>query len=220
MTDVEAIKARHSVRKYLKKPLEEYKIMALQKLIDDCNNEGDLNIQLILNEPKCFTKSLLAYGMFSGVTNYIAMIGKDSDSLYEKIGYYGEKIVLYAQQLNLNTCWVGGTFKKSVCPAQVNEDEKLVLVIVIGYGANKGKPHKSKDVTEIADLVNTPKWFVDGIEMVMLAPTALNRQNFKFSYRDGLVIAKSNKEGFTNVDIGIAKLHFEIGSKKSKDIWV
>lgn len=219
MTDVEAIIARHSVRKYLPKPIEEFKVLALNELIDKCNSEGELNIQLVLNEPNAFKKSLLAYGMFSGVTNYIALVGKDNKDLYEKCGYYGEKIVLYAQQLGLNTCWVGGTFKKSACRVSVNADEKFVLVIAIGYGANQGKNHKSKEVTEIANMVNTPKWFVDGIEMVMLAPTAVNKQNFKFTYSDNRVSAEALGKQLSYVDLGIAKLHFEIGSKKGSEIW-
>lgn len=51
-------------------------------------------------------------GFFSNVRNYVALIGKKDAALDEKIGYYGEKIALRAQQLGLNTCWVALTFSK------------------------------------------------------------------------------------------------------------
>jgi hypothetical protein len=49
---------------------------------------------------------------FTGVQNYIALIGKKSSSLEEQAGYYGEQLVLTAQQLGLNTCWVAMTVSK------------------------------------------------------------------------------------------------------------
>jgi hypothetical protein len=35
------------------------------------------------------------------------LIRKKSDDLDEKVGYWGEQLVLLAQTLGLNTCWVG-----------------------------------------------------------------------------------------------------------------
>lgn len=107
-----AIEQRHAVRAYLNKPIEKEKADALRLLIEECNRKGDLHIQLVLNEPKAFDSFMAHYGNFSGVTNYIALIGKKCGDLDEKIGYYGEKIALYAQTLGLNTCWVAMTYKK------------------------------------------------------------------------------------------------------------
>lgn len=50
---------------------------------------------------------------FTGVHNYIALVGKKSSKLDEMLGYYGEALVLKAQELGLNTCWVAMTHGKS-----------------------------------------------------------------------------------------------------------
>ena len=112
MNLTEAIQSRHSVRQYKNKPLEAEAISALQAEIAACNQESGLHIQLVTNEPKAFDSFMAHYGKFSSVTNYIAMIGKKSPDLDEKCGYYGERLVLKAQQLGLNTCWVAMTYKK------------------------------------------------------------------------------------------------------------
>ena len=105
MTIEEAIKARHSVRAYKEQPLAEDVVAALNDKIDALNRMGKLHIQLILNEPKAFSGTLAKYGKFSGVTNYIVMAGRKADDLDERVGYYGEHLVLFAQTLGL----LGGT---------------------------------------------------------------------------------------------------------------
>ena len=130
MTLLEAISARHSVRKYLDKEIPADIIAALQDKITECNKIGNLNIQLVQNETKAFT-GMLSYGSFSGVKNYLVMVGKKAKDLDERVGYYGEQIVLYAQTLGLNTCWVGLSYRKvpeaswlwrdTGCPSQDQE---------------------------------------------------------------------------------------------------
>ena len=96
MTIQEAIEARHSVRAYKEQPLTEEIVRVLEEQIADLNQEGNLHIQLILNEPKAFLGTLAKYGKFRGVTNYIVMAGKKSEDLDERVGYYGEHLVLLA----------------------------------------------------------------------------------------------------------------------------
>ena len=74
MTELEAIKARHSVRQYLDKPIEAEKIEAIQACIDRCNREGGVHIQLIANEPKAFASLMAKYGKFQNVSNYVALV--------------------------------------------------------------------------------------------------------------------------------------------------
>ena len=81
MNLTEAMNARHSVRQYTDRPLEEEVISALRQEIDACNRESGLHIQLVMNEPKAFDGLMAHYGKFSGVTNYIAMIGKKGPAL-------------------------------------------------------------------------------------------------------------------------------------------
>lgn len=178
MKDIEKIiKDRHSVRNYLDKEIEESKVDELIKLINRINKNEDLNIQLILNDREVFDKFILHYGRLKNCNNYIALIGKKDPSLEERVGYYGEQIVLKAGKLGLNTCWVAGTYKKSIVKAKINDNEKLVCIIAIGYGKTNGVSRKSKTIDEVTDSKEYPDWFKKGIEFALLAPTAINQQN-------------------------------------------
>ena len=226
MTLLEAISARHSVRKYLDKEIPADIIAALKEKIAECNNAGNLNIQLVQNETKAFT-GMLSYGSFSGVKNYLVMVGKKSKDLDERVGYYGEQIVLFAQTLGLNTCWVGLSYRKVPEAYNVGKDEKLVCMIALGYGETQGVPHKIKSVEDVSNASDiTPSWFKKGVEAALLAPTAVNQQKFSFEY-DGMNYnrhqVRANKGfsmiGYTQMDLGIAKLHFEIGAGKENFQW-
>lgn len=211
----EAMEARHSVRSYLDKPLTDEIKSELCEYIRECNVESGLNIQLVTDEPKAFDSFLAHYGKFSGVKNYIAMIGRNDSTLDEKCGYYGEKLVLRAQQLGLNSCWVALTYKKIKTAFTVSAGEKLCVVIAVGYGATSGVPHKSKGISDVAKYSGEmPGWFKSGVEAALLAPTAMNQQKFIFELSGEKVAAKSGSGFYTKVDLGIAKLHFELAAGK------
>ena len=226
MTLLEAITARHSVRKYIDKPIPQDIIDILQAKIEECNEIGNLHIQLVTNEPKAF-KGKMAYGTFSGVTNYFAMVGKKADDLSERIGYYGEQLVLLAQTLGLNTCWVGLTYNNIKDAYIKGNDEKLCCMIALGYGDDTGRNLKRKTVEQVSNVSDiTPAWFKKGVEAALLAPTAVNQQKFSFEYvgkKNNRHIVKANKGfslfGYTKMDLGIAKLHFEIGAGKDNFEW-
>ena len=217
MTELEAIQARHSVRQYLDKPIEAEKIEAIQTCLDLCNREGGVHFQLIANEPQAFASILAKYGRFENVSNYIAIVAPQGSSGSVTAGYYGEKAVLQLQMLGLNSCWVGGTFKKVKEAYSVGENEELKCVISFGYGATQGKPHPQKKTFEdVAQAQNpVPEWFKKGIEAALLAPTAVNQQKFKFILHEGNRVeaqAKFSLIGYAHLDLGIAKYHFEVGA--------
>ena len=228
MTIQEAIEARHSVRSYREQPLTEEIVKLLKGKIDELNREGQLHIQLILNEPRAFQGTLAKYGKFRGVNNYLVMAGKKSDDLDERVGYYGEQLVLYAQTLGLNTCWVGLSYSKVPGTYVLDEGEKIACYIAIGYGESQGVGHKIKTVEQVSNASDiTPSWFKKGVEAALLAPTAVNQQKFSFEY-----IGMSNNRhqvrakkgfsmiGYTQMDLGIAKYHFEVGAGKEIFDWV
>ncbi len=220
MDIIEAIQSRHSVRKYTDTPISPEHIEALEAEIARRNAESGLHIQLILNETKAFGNFLAHYGLLHGVKNYIALIGKANNELEEKCGYHGEHLVLKAQQMGLNTCWVGGTYKKIKSAFEINEGEKLCLVIAIGYGKNQGFKRRSKSFEDVTDIQgNVPDWFKSGVESALLAPTAINQQKFKFSLNGNKVTAKAAKGPFSIVDLGIVKYHFEVGAGKENFEW-
>jgi len=224
MDIIEAIRSRHSVRHYTGKTLKPEIIDKLLALIAQCNEQSGLHIQLITNEPRSFGESIFArYGKFVGVNNYIAMIGPKSDKLDELTGYYGEKIVLEAQMMGLNTCWVGLSYKKISSVLDIKEGEKLVCVISIGYGKDKGVAHKNKSPNQVSttDVRQSPQWYQRGIACALLAPTAINQQKFKFTLTPPNTVSVKAGIGFySKVDLGIVKYHFEIGAGKKNFEWV
>lgn len=220
MNLIEAIQQRHSVRNYENKPLTDDVKNTLLNAISEYNKESGLHIQLICNEPKAFDSFMAHYGKFSGVSNYIAMIGKKGKNLEEMCGYYGEKLVLLAQQLGLNSCWVAMTYKKIPSVFQIDNSEKLVIVIALGYSKTTGVPHKSKDISQVCNTTSQmPDWFKKGVDMALLAPTAMNQQKFTLSLDGNKVTAKAGMGFYTKVDLGIVKCHFEIGAGKENFEW-
>ena len=228
MTLEEAIEARHSVRAYKEQPLAENVVKVLEEKIAVLNREGKLHIQLIQNEPKAFLGTMAKYGKFRNVGNYIVMAGQKADDLDERVGYYGEQLVLLAQTLGLNTCWVGLSYSKVSGTYELGEDEKIACYIAIGYGETQGVGHKIKTVEQVSNVSDiTPLWFKKGVKAALLAPTAVNQQKFSFEY-----VGTSNNRhqvrakkgfsmiGYTKMDLGIAKYHFEIGAGEVNFEWV
>lgn len=227
MTIHEAIEARHSVRAYREDPLQEETVRLLQEKIAQLNREGRLHIQLILNEPKAFRGPLARYGKFSGVSNYLVMAGRKAGDLDERVGYYGEQLVLYAQMLGLNTCWVGVSYSKVPGTYVLEEGEKIACYIAVGYGETQGSAHKGKTAAQVSNVSDeTPSWFLKGVEAALLAPTAVNQQRFSFEYsgmnggRHQVTASKGfSMVGYTQMDLGIARCHFEIGAGKENFDW-
>ena len=212
------MRARHSVRNYVNRPIEEEKLAALREAIDEVNREALLHVQLFTEEPEAFNANAPHYGQFRGCRNYFAMVGpKEAD---EAIGYYGEKLVLLAQELGLNTCWVALTFRRNAVAVEIAADEKLHVVIALGYGETQGVPHKSKSASDVSNLTDdSPDWFKRGVEAALLAPTAINQQKFSFT-RDGRKVrARTKLTFYGRMDLGIAKYHFELGAGKENFDW-
>lgn len=208
MDILEMMKARHSVRQYSGKKIESGIREKLVALAKECNEESGLHIQIIFDEPKCFAGMMAHYGKFNGVENYIALVGKKDAALDEKAGYYGEKLVLKAQELGLNTCWVAMTHGKSA--AEIRKGEKLACIIALGYGTTQGAPHQSKPVEQLCNCASDmPDWFSKGMEAAVLAPTAMNQQKFYIMLENGNVSARAGKGFYTKMDLGIVKYHFE-----------
>ena len=208
----DAIKARHSVRQYKDDPIPDEQKSELERIIRECNEESGLDIQLIIDDPKCFDTFLAHYGRFKNVNNYIAIVGKKTfDDLDERAGYYGQKIVIEAQMMGLNTCWVGGTYRKGKCEASLKPGEKIVCVIAIGYGESQGKKHKSKPLSRLCSVAeeDMPIWFKNGVKAAMMAPTALNQQKFFISLENDVPVLTAGKGFLTRLDSGIVRYNFE-----------
>ena len=214
MTDLEAIRARHSVRNYLDKPIPAELRAELDGFVASLNAESALHIRIVYDDPAGFDSRLAHYGSFRNVANYIILAGKKEGYFDFRCGYYGEKLVLFAQKLGLNTCWAALTFNKKRVRELVPEGESLCMVIALGFGAGQGTPHRGKDADKVTELSRpAPDWFRSGVEAALLAPTAVNQQKFCFSLEGEAPTVRVKGLGTcTRVDLGIAALHFELGS--------
>ena len=211
MTLREAMDARHSVRAYKDKPIEQDIRDQLNACADECNRESGLNIVIRYDDPAGFDTRLAHYGLFTGISNYIVLKGKRTADFEFLCGYNGEKIVLYAQQLGLNTCWTAMTFNKKMVKTLVPEGETLCMAIALGYGESQGKPHKGKSLHDVINVTGgMPEWFVDGVNAALLAPTAVNQQKFVFTLDGGEPAIRVKGFGsYTRVDLGIVAYHFD-----------
>lgn len=205
MQMLDLMKERHNVRQYSDKKIDGDVKTKLDTYVASINEESGLSMQIFYNEPNCFNSMLAHYGKFSNVKNYIAIVGKKEEQ--EKSGYYGEKLVLKCQELGLNTCWVALTHGK--VNVQTKPQQKLLILIALGYGTNTGVAHKSKPIKELCKEDAYPEWFMKGMEAVSLAPTAMNQQKFLFEMKNGQVYAKALMGFYSKIDLGIVKYHFE-----------
>lgn len=219
MDHKEAIQNRHSVRKFTSKKIEGETLSALKDEIERVNLESGLHIRLVTDDPKAFSGVLAKnFSKFSGVENYLAIVGPESKDLDEKAGYYGEQLVIRAQELGLNTCWAMTGGKKDV-KKELEHGYKDVISIAIGYGDEQGVAHKSKPIEHFADVEGAPQWFIEGVECAMLAPTGMNKQNFHFKRDGNKVHIDTGRSGLSKINEGIVKYHFECGAGKENFSW-
>lgn len=218
MTLNEAMQARHAVRSFTDSPISGDAVSSLNAVIDECNAESGLHIQLICDEPKAFDGMMAHYGKFINCRNYLAVVGKSGSD--EAAGYYGEKVVLTAQTLGLSSCWVAMSYSKGKVPCKLGPGEKLLIVVALGCAAVQGTAHKSRPMEALCEVNgDMPDWFRRGMEAAMLAPTAMNQQKFRFSLQNGAVSAKAGVGFYTGIDLGIAKYHFELGAGADSFKW-
>ena len=208
---------RHSVRSYTDRRIEGDVLSKLQGKIESVNEESGLKIRLVLDEPSAFSRIMTKMTGFKNAVNYIAMIGPDDDELPIKAGYYGEDLVLYAQSLGLNTCWAMFCGKKG-CEG-LDKGDKFLIGIAVGYGNTQGVPHKNRPISDIADIDGAPEWFINGVKASMTAPTGMNAQKFRFEYDGDKVKATAGRSTIRQIDLGIAKFHFECGAGKDNFVW-
>lgn len=221
MTIKEAIRKRHMVRKYIDKPIPTDIVKLLNERIAGNNKNYNLKLALVTGNSDGLSgvaKLLLA----QNVNNYIVLAGADTPGLDEKLGYCGADLTLYAQTLGLNTWWVGGMYNGKGAKKNLEDGSVRVNgIIAVGYGQTQGVQHKSKTAAEISQYDGkAPQWFVDGVEALLYAPTALNKQAFKIEGRGNKVSIKCDSGHFAGIDLGIGKYHFEIGAGKDNFEWV
>ena len=151
----ETILHRKSQRYFSKEELQEGCIRKIQEEILEVNEESGFTIEFVEDGSRAFSRFGKSYGLFKNVRSLLLLKGNPGQPHFrEKIGYYGEKLLLFAEGLGLSTCWVGGTFDRE--SFSYAEEEHVQAVILLGYagdGGLRGKlfhsllPTKKKDWT-------------------------------------------------------------------------
>lgn len=220
MTLEEAMRARHTVRRYTDRKIPGDVLTRLNERIRNHNEHYGLAMNLVTENTEAFGPALRLI-LAKGVRNYLILAGPARPGLDESIGCCGADLMLYAQTLGLNSWWVGGTYsRKGVGRNAAPEADKILGLIALGYGAAQGAPHKSKSAEEIASYAGeAPKWFTKGTEALLLAPTALNKQAFTLRGEGRRVSLTCDNGVFSGVDLGIGKYHFELGAGRENFDW-
>lgn len=214
----EAMEQRHMVRKYQDKQIPKDLIQKLNERVEENNKKYNLTIRLMIDNEKsigAIVKMILA----KNVKNYFIMAGDESEDIDERLGYAGADLMLYAQTLGLNTWWIGGMFNRSV--SKFVDNKKVSGTVAVGYGETNGVQHKSKTTIDVSKYDNTiiPAWFEAGVEAALLAPTALNKQDFMIIGNGNKVRIENDNGIFTGVNRGLIKYHFELGAGKDNFEW-
>ncbi|MBL6464446.1 MAG: hypothetical protein JNG53_08690 [Senegalimassilia sp.] len=217
VTDMkQAMRQRHTVRKFASEPLSPELISQLNDRVRANNERLGLAISLKVGDESALPGALKLF-FAKGVRNYFVLAGSDRPGLDEDLGYASADLMLFAQTLGLNTWWIGGTFSRKNVERAV-PGKKVIGIVAVGFGATLGVAHKSKTAPEVSSYEGPePQWFADGVQAALLAPTALNKQCFRIAGAGNKVSISENGGAFSGADIGIVKYHFELGAGNEFD---
>ncbi len=246
----ETAENRKSIRTYTGAPLsaqDKEKINAFIEYLSTAPSpfEGKVRIRLFDISDDSEIKNAGTYGVIKNAKTYLGVAAEKCATSEEAIGYTFEKLILFAQSLGLGTCWLGGTYNKSVFAKamDVKENEFFHIVSPIGYPADK--THLINKIMRTAIKANSRKpWktmffdrnfdtpltenqagdFAFTLEITRLSPSACNKQPWrivkdgnKFHFYEKRELADENSSfDIQKLDLGIAACHFELAAKEKE----
>jgi len=239
MNIVEAIKKRRSVRTYTGEPLRDEHIVQIKQYINQLKPPfgAKARIEFISVNSNEEPIKLGTYGFIKGASDYLALIYEEAPFAETAAAYMFEQVVLFCTDLGLGTCWLGGSFSRSDFKKQINLNSKEVLKIVspVGYASDKknfiekyiinsDKKHTSRKLFGELFFDNnfdnpltesSAGAFSMPLEMVRLAPSANNKQEWRALLKDNILhFYKKTYLMFDAIDMGIALCHFELTCKE------
>ncbi len=137
-------------------------------------------------------------------------------------GISGEAFILEAAAMNVGTCWVSGSYRRSAADVELHENEKILAVTPLGLPREDALPpqRSRKQLKQICleDPTAWPLWAYHAAEAVRAAPSAVNMQPWRLHYAGHALQLLTN--GKTNtLDLGIAMLHMEAAMEGRKHLW-
>lgn len=244
---IELIETRRSCRTYNGMKIDAISWQKLQDFITEINAETKIKARFVLTTNQEMDGQqgvkLGTYGFISGVPSFIVGVLDKQEKEVTKFGGLFEKIVLFATDLGLQTCWLGGTFKQSdfqqttgiaeneyipiVSPVGIRKDKPRVLesAMRMVVGANNRKPWQELFFAENASTPLTEEnagQYAVPLEMVRLGPSASNKQPWriiKANQSFHFFLCRTKGYNFTTYDmqkndLGIAQCHFELAVKE------
>ncbi len=226
----EAVSLRHSQRKYSGEVPSDEVTDRIEKVCNDFRPFPGARAVLVRDPAKEVFKGAVGE-FFYKVTEtpyYITFIGDmDAPNVQAIMGYLGEGIILEATALGLNTCWVGGFYRPQEVMKQIDiaEGERVLGITPIGYSKEEtdrvgvsSKQYRRKDLSKLIQSGDiSDNWVKTALEAARIAPSAANRQPWKFDINENSITVSSNskRKDFRvskNLDCGIAMLHIELGA--------
>jgi len=230
-----AFPVRRARRRYGSLPLEPDMIAHIHQVCRGFHPFPQARAELVTHAADAVLGGMKgSYGIIKGATAFIAFIGyMDDPHVQEKVGYTGEGIILEATARGLATCWVAGTFRRKFASATVElaRNESIIAVSPIGYApqsftlAEKLLPavvraHQRKPLSDLAsglEETEWPQWMRAALEAARLAPSAYNRQPWRFHLEPNIITVSAvelkRDFGFSvRLDCGIAMLHVEVAA--------
>ena len=229
-----AVSSRHSRRTFDPTPVDAAKLDTIEALCERFRPHDDARVVLARNPAIDIFKGIIGgYGKVSGAPHALRFIADKRASFADQhLGYTGEAAVLEATALELATCWVGGFFdpKRAATLVTLAPGERILAVSPLGTAAAEpsatersmtgmagSSGRKPLDVLAPTGTAGWPTWATAALETARLAPSAVNRQPWRFRWDGhGLVVAINSRMETPKVtkrlDCGIAMLHIEIAA--------
>jgi len=226
-----ALRERRSRREYDGRPVSEADLSALEATAAAFRPHEDARAVVIREAPASLFFGIVgAYGRVSGAPSALAFVAADGEAHYH-CGYTGEGVVLEAAARGLDTCWVGGAFSRPCVAGLVDlaPGDSVLAVSPVGHALERipgreklvfgaGKPKHRRALEEIAPGRQAwPAWARAGVEAARIAPSAMNRQPWRFAFEDGAVrvwaAGTPASKIMLRLDCGIAMLHFELAAR-------
>lgn len=239
MNIIQAIQKRRSVRSYIEEPLSEGHIAQIKQFINQLQAPFDIKARIELVSVNLNGKpvKLGTYGYIKGACEYLVLVYEEAPFAETAAAYMFEQAILFCTGLDLGTCWLGGSFSRSDFKKQIKlkPNEKLRIVSPVGYASDKqrflekyivraNRNHVSRkpfgelffDKNFNNPLTETGAgFFLKPLEMVRLAPSANNTQEWRVLLEDkALHFYKKPYLTFDSIDLGIALCHFELSCKE------
>ena len=235
------IMKRRSVRTFDGRKLAEEDLEKIRSFMGTIENPFSIPVEFKFLHAK---EHGLICPVVTGTELYVGGKIKNVTNANVAFGYSFEMLVLYAQSLGIGTVWLGGTMNRAAYEQamKLDADEIMPCASPLGYPAKKislregtmRKAIKADERLPFEELFFEGNFaapltkekagiFLQPLEMVRLAPSAVNKQPWRVVIADNAAhFYLKRSKGFGHeadldmqkIDLGIALCHFALTAKE------